>query len=250
MSENTPPLSPQCWSQLPNGDQIKDLIEQSLTPWWPKVFGYHMLSLGALSADLNMPELPIGRRFSLFDGEGATIRADFTALPIQNGVIDAVVMNMLLEFETDPYKMLRETDRVLISGGYLFILGFNPLSPAFLGKLLPKYQQLLPWCGRFFMPSRVKDWLGLLGYQVISDERFLYHHLLSDLRTQSIWQETLKAWLPSTGSMYLIVARKLESPLTPIQDKRKVRRAQWATAPSAGRNEHFNTAKKRITPKD
>lgn len=241
MSENTPLLSPQSWTQLPNGEQIKGLIEHTLTPWWPKVFGYHMLSLGALSADLNMPELPIGRRFSLFDGDDAEVRANFTALPIQNGVIDAVVMNMLLEFETDPYKMLRETDRVLISGGYLFIIGFNPLSPAFIGKLLPKYQQQLPWCGRFFMPSRVKDWLGLLGYQVISDERFLYHHLLSDLRMESIWQDALQAWLPSSGSMYLIVARKLESPLTPIQEKRKVRRTQWATAPSAGRNGHLST---------
>ncbi len=244
MSENTPLLSPQSWSQLPHGEQIKGLIEHTLTPWWPKVFGYHMLSLGALSAELNMPELPIGRRFSLFDGDGAAVRADFTALPIQNGVIDAVVMNMLLEFETDPYKMLRETDRVLISGGYLFIIGFNPLSPAFMGKLLPKYQQQLPWCGRFFMPSRVKDWLGLLGYQVISDERFLYHHLLSDIREESIWQDALQAWLPSSGSMYLIVARKLESPLTPIQEKRKVRSTQWATAPSAGRSEHYKTDQK------
>lgn len=59
-------------------------------------------------------------------------------------------MSMLLEFETDPYKLLRETDRVLISGGYLFIIGFNPLSPAFMGKLLPRYQQKLPWSGRFY----------------------------------------------------------------------------------------------------
>ncbi|WP_394393176.1 class I SAM-dependent methyltransferase [Shewanella woodyi] len=240
MPDNAQSLSPQLWSQLPCGDQIKSLIEHTLTPWWPKVFGYHMLNLGALSAELDMPDLPIGRRFSLFDGEGASIRAEFTALPIQNSVIDAVVMNMLLEFEPDPYKLLRETDRVLISGGYLFIIGFNPLSPAFIGKLLPKYQQQQPWSGRFFMPSRVKDWLGLLGYQVISDERFLYHHLLSDIKSESIWQDALQAWLPSSGSLYLIVARKLESPLTPIHEKRKVRQTQWTTAPTAGRSEHFN----------
>lgn len=244
MPENTIPLSLKCWSQLPNGEQIKRLVEDTLMPWWPKVFGYHMLSLGELSAELKMPELPVARRFSLFDGDGAALRADFTALPIQNGVIDAVVMSMLLEFEIDPYQLLRETDRVLISGGYLFIIGFNPLSPAFMGKLLPKYQQQLPWNGRFFMPSRVKDWLGLLGYQVISDERFLYHHLLSDLKEKSIWQDALQAWLPSSGSLYLIVARKLETPLTRIHEKRKVRQTQWATAPSAGRNQHCNTEHK------
>jgi len=192
-----------------------------------------MLSLGALSAELDMPELPIGRRFSLFDGEGASLRADFTQLPLQNGVIDAVVMNMLLEFEADPYQLLRETDRVLISGGYLFIIGFNPLSPAFIGKLLPKHQEEYPWCGRFFTPSRVKDWLGLLGYRVVADERVLYHHLLTDIGNKSIWQHALQAWLPSTGSVYIIVARKIESPLTPIHKRGKVRRPNWATAASA-----------------
>lgn len=228
-------LVPRTWSQLPNGEKIKASVERELESWWPRVFGYHMLSLGPLSAELKMPGLPVGRQFSLFDGDGASLRAEFSALPIQNGVIDAVVMNMLLEFEHDPYKLLRETDRVLISGGYLFIVGFNPLSPAFIGKVLPKYQDKLPWCGRFFTPSRVKDWLGLLGYQVVADERIIHHHLLSEIRQQSIWQNALKAWLPGTGSVYLIVARKLETPLTRIHARQKVRQPNWTAAPTAGR---------------
>lgn len=233
--ENTSVIAPQRWPDLPNGESIQSQVEQVLQPWWPRVFGYHMLKLGPLSADLSMPGLPIGRQFSVFDAHDASLRANFNALPIQNGVIDAVVMNMLLEFETDPYKLLRETDRVLISGGYLFIVGFNPLSPAFIGKALPKFQDKLPWCGRFFTPSRVKDWLGLLGYQVLADERVIHHHLLSEITEESIWQHALKAWLPGTGSVYVIVARKLESPLTPIHDKQKMRQPKWATAPTAGR---------------
>ncbi len=228
-------LVPQHWSDLPNGDRMKQSVEQQLAPWWPKVFGYHMLSLGPLSSQINMPGLPIGRKFSMFDAAGASVRGEFNALPIQNGVIDAVVMNMLLEFEPDPYKLLRETDRVLISGGYLFIVGFNPLSPAFVGKILPKYQHKLPWCGRFFTPSRVKDWLGLLGYQVVADERIIHHHLLSEIDKESIWQHALRAWLPGTGSLYIIVARKLETPLTPIYEKKKMRQPNWTTAPTAGR---------------
>ncbi|QFU25289.1 class I SAM-dependent methyltransferase [Shewanella eurypsychrophilus] len=229
---------------------IKIQVEKELAPWWPKVFGYHMLSLGPLSADLSMPGLLIGRQFSVFDDHDASLRAQYNALPVQNGVIDAVVMNMLLEFEPDPYKLLRETDRVLISGGYLFIIGFNPLSPAFIGKVLPSFQEKLPWSGRFFMPSRVKDWLGLLGYQVVADERVIHHHLLSEIAQESIWQHALKAWLPGTGSVYLIVARKLETPLTPIHEKQKVRQPNWTTAPTAGRtsinksqNQHYKSLK-------
>lgn len=84
----------------------------------------------------------------------------------------------------------------------------------------------------------MKDWLGLLGYQVLADERLLYHHLMSDIVVDSIWQHALQAWLPSSGSVYIIVARKMESPLTPIHEKQKVRQPNWATAPSAGRNSH------------
>ncbi|WP_076413904.1 class I SAM-dependent methyltransferase [Shewanella sp. UCD-KL12] len=234
-------LVPQSWPDLPNGERVKRTVELQLAPWWPKVFGYHMLSLGPLSAQLDMPGLPVGRTFSMFDGQGASVCADFNALPIKSGVIDAVVMNMLLEFESDPYKLLRETDRVLISGGYLFIVGFNPLSPAFVGKILPQFQNKLPWCGRFFTPSRVKDWLGLLGYQVVADERIIHHHLLSEIEKESIWQHALKAWLPGTGSIYIIVARKLETPLTPIYGKQKMRQPNWTPAPTAGRTSLDNT---------
>lgn len=238
-------LVPRMWSQFPNGEKIKGSVEQELKSWWPRVFGYHMLCLGPLSAALDMPGLSIGRQFSLFDDDGASLRAEFNALPIQNGVIDAVVINMLLEFEHDPYKLLREMDRVLISGGYLFIVGFNPLSPAFIGKIIPKYQDQLPWCGRFFTPARVKDWLGLLGYQVVADERIIHHHLLSEIRSESIWQNALKSWLPGTGSVYLIVARKLETPLTPIHERREVRQSNWNPVPTAGRTSLKNAMRQK-----
>jgi len=229
---------PQQWEDLPNGEALQQAVAEQLAPWWPRVFGYHLLKLGPLSAALSSMASPVAHHFSLASHQEASMIGELANLPLQNGVIDAVVMSLLLEFEPDPYRILRETDRILIAGGYLFIVGFNPLSPAFLGKLWPKYQERLPWNGRFFMPSRVRDWLGLLGYQVVSDERLVYHPLMGELSDGRILQQTLASWLPSAGSLYLIVARKLESPLTPIRDKRKVLQPQWTTAPSAGRSGH------------
>ncbi|WP_394201926.1 class I SAM-dependent methyltransferase [Shewanella waksmanii] len=227
-----------CWQDLPNGIVIQESIEERLAPWWPKVFGYHMLSIGPLSQQIEKPQLPIGKEFSLAPKSLVSVVGDYHHLPIQSSSIDAIVSSFLLEFDSDPYQLLRESDRVLIAGGYLFIIGFNPLSPVFTGKLFPAYQTKVPWCGHFFRPSRVKDWLGLLGYQVLADERLLYHHLMTEVHVGSIWQHALEAWLPSSGSVYIIVARKLESPLTPIQEKQKVRQPNWATAPTAGRNTH------------
>jgi len=240
VSYNRTVRKPEQWEDLPNGCALQQAVADKLADWWPRVFGYHLLKLGPLSAEISSMASPVAHHFSLCSAPNASLMGDFCHLPLQNGVIDAVVMSLLLEFEADPYRILREIDRVLIAGGYLFIVGFNPLSPVFLGKLWPKYQDDLPWCGRFFMPSRVRDWLGLLGYQVVSDERLIYHPLIGELSSGRFLQHTLASWLPSAGSLYLIVARKLESPLTPIRDKRKVRQPNWATAPTAGRTGHLS----------
>lgn len=232
---NTRVFPPQNWGELPNGEFIRFTVEQALAPWWPRIFGYYLLNLGALSATMDKTGLSIQNEYSLYDADTADIMAELTNLPIQNSAIDAVVMNFLLEFNTDPYRLLRELDRVLIAGGHLIIVGFNPISPLFLGKLLSNYQDTLPWSGRFFTPYRVKDWLGLLGYQVVCDDRVIHHHLLKRItKNNGLWQQGLKSWLPNSGSIYVIVARKLEVPLTPLQQKKAIKQPKWTTA-TAGR---------------
>lgn len=235
MSRNEKPYQ---WHQLPCGDEIQLAVEQQLANWWPRIFGYHLLKLGPLSHQVSSLHCNIARHFSIHDGEGASIIADPHHLPLNSGSMDAVLMSFLIEFEQDPYRLLREVDRVMISGGYIFICGFNPVSTAFVGKLLPKYQTKLPWSGQFFMPARVKDWLGLLGYQILQDERFIYHPLIGDITQGTWWQNRVERWLPGIGSVYLIVARKMESPLTPIREKKKARAPQWAPASTAGRTGH------------
>ncbi|QSX31578.1 methyltransferase domain-containing protein [Shewanella cyperi] len=228
-------LSPAHWQQLPAQPMLQHAVERALSAWWPRVFGYHLLKLGPLSSHLDSRACTIAHQIRIHPGDNAGLVADYGQLPLKNACIDAVLMNMLLEFEPNPYQILRETDRVLISGGYLFIIGFNPLSTAFMGKLLPRYREQLPWCGHFFLPSRIRDWLGLLGYQVLADERFFYHPLIGSPDRFGFWQESLEAWLPGAGSLYMLVARKLDSPLTPIMEKRRVRQPKWSTATTAGR---------------
>lgn len=231
----TEACSPLSWLEFASGDQLKTELEARLNLWWPRLFGYHLLKLGPLSAEINSLQCQINYHFSLFETEGGAIQASTKDLPLQNSSIDTVLMNSLLEFEQDPYRVLREVDRVVVSGGHIILSGFNPVSPIFFGKLLPQFQNVAPWCGHFFMPSRVKDWLGLLGYQILSDERLVYHHLLTEYPGKIAWHNQLEKWLPSTGGIYLIVAKKVDTPLTPIRDKQKVKSTNWSTAPSAGR---------------
>ena len=58
----------------------------------------------------------------------ADVVARPSQLPIANGAVDAVLLPHTLEFETDPYAVVREADRVLAGEGQLLVLGFRPLS--------------------------------------------------------------------------------------------------------------------------
>ncbi|MEM8266511.1 SAM-dependent methyltransferase, partial [Morganella morganii] len=43
---------PQSWAELPWGEYYREALERQLQPWWPKLFGFHLLKMGMLSAEL------------------------------------------------------------------------------------------------------------------------------------------------------------------------------------------------------
>ncbi|MBK6597928.1 MAG: methyltransferase domain-containing protein [Proteobacteria bacterium] len=54
--------------------------------------------------------------------------ARLSQLPIANAAVDAVLLPHTLEFEHDPYAVVREADRVLAGEGQLLVIGFRPWS--------------------------------------------------------------------------------------------------------------------------
>ena len=85
--------------------------------------------LAAASLALARAKHDGGRTIRFFKPQ---MRSDVTArlsqLPIANGAVDAVVLPHTLEFETDPFAVVREADRVLAGEGHLIVLGFRPWS--------------------------------------------------------------------------------------------------------------------------
>ncbi|WP_051202247.1 methyltransferase domain-containing protein [Ferrimonas senticii] len=213
------PLTPLShWQQLPNGDWLQQQVAASLDEWWPKLFGYHLLKLGSLAAELPSSASPITHQISL-DPQAGGVRAQLDALPFRQASIDVCVASFTLEFRQDPHRLLREIDRVIISGGHLLLLGFDGFSPLLLGQLLPQQRQRPPWNGRLFSSMRVEDWLGVLGYSVISKQWLTQHSFLGSPERFGAIRHCFEQWLPNFGSVYLIVARKMDSPLTPIRQK-------------------------------
>jgi SAM-dependent methyltransferase len=145
-----------------------------------------------------------------------TVTADPYELPFLEKSFDVVLMTHLLDYCNDPHRLLREVDRVMIDDGYLIVTGYNPISLTGVSSLLPWNKHHLPWSGRMFTPNRIRDWLGLLNYQVIHTDCYaVFPHRIPLLGT---WLEnSIGERLQLFGSLYFIVARKRTYPLKPIK---------------------------------
>ena len=221
------PKSPEQWQELPNGDYIKQVLSAELETWWPKFFGYHLLKIGALSGCIATESSTIKHQVKLAPSSKSTdVIADIDDLPLLEHSVDVCLLAHALEFTVDPHHVVREADRVLIPNGYLVITGYNPFSFAGLNKLIPFRRQQLPWNERFFSPLRVKDWLHLMGYEILSDSRHI-HSMLAKTSNPGVvgqtWQQLCDNFFSRLGSIYIIVAKKRQHPLTPIKPKWRIR---------------------------
>ena len=221
------PHYPQSWLDLPNGQLILDEINNVIEPWCAKFFGYHLLKIGSLSCAVNTQTSPINHQVSLSHLSGAEdIVADMDDLPLLKHSVDVCILSHALEFSLDPHHVVREANRVLIPDGYLVLTGFNPFSLAGLNKINPLHCRKTPWNERFFTPMRVKDWLHLMGYEILADERRLHSTLTGKVNQGKMvhhWRDFAQHFLSGIGSIYIIIAKKRVLPLTPIKPKWKMR---------------------------
>jgi len=218
------PNCPENWYELPMGEVIESAINETISHWTPKFFGYHLLKLGALSGQIDCHLSPIKHQVTVAHcRDKSSVIGDIDDLPFVGHSIDVCILGHALEFSIDPHHVLREANRVLIPNGYLVITGYNPFSFVSLNKLVPYRRSQTPWKEHFFAPMRVKDWLELMGFEILEDKRLLHSTLAGNVKQNEIgkfkklWQKLAMDYLPSMGSIYFIVAKKRVHPLTPIR---------------------------------
>lgn len=225
------PHYPKSWQELPNGAAILSAIEERLQPWWQKFFGYHLLKIGALSDSVNTSDSPIKHQVTCClnkcdEHQKARIIGELDDLPLLEHSVDVCLLSHALEFSLDPHHVIREANRVLIPNGYLIITGFNPMSLAGANRAIPYRKKQTPWNEHFFSPMRVKDWLHLMGFEILNDERFLHSSLVGKMSEHAManyWRKFANNYLTSLGSVYVIIAKKRVLPLTPIKPKWQIR---------------------------
>ena len=208
-------------------------IEQSLyDEAVSDIFGYHAVQLG-------MPQLNalknsrIPHIFNTGNRVGEVL-CESAYLPFSDNCIDLVCLPHVLEFSENPHQTLREVERILVPEGHLMLTGFNPLSVWGLKKTLSN-QKGYPWRGHFFTLSRIKDWLALLGLELVSVKMAIYEWPVDDssllLRLEVMNRFGAKCW-PMLGANYFIVAKKRVVNLTLLKPNWKKSALKSAVAVS------------------
>ncbi|WP_410016297.1 class I SAM-dependent methyltransferase [Sodalis sp. C49] len=211
-----PIIAPTSWDDLPYGANYRRALETSLLPWWPKLFGFHLIKIGALSGDIDTSECAISHQVNVgIKGDNLDVIADPFQLPFANKSTDACLLAHTLSYTSDPHRLLREIDRVLIDDGWLIITTFNPVSLLGIGKLCPIVQRRQPYRSRMYTQMRLLDWLSVLNFEVMHRSRFQV------LPWRRRGGRLLSEHLPAIGCLSMIVARKRTFPLTlnPLKSK-------------------------------
>jgi len=211
------------WFSSPLGRDIAITEAAILDELLAEIFGYHLLQLSISEQDL-FTESPVGHKFKMGDSgfDGADVVGVVNELPFENDSIDVVLLQHLLDFYESPHPILREAARIVIPSGYLVVIGFNPWSLWGLPKLVPFLRQEIPWNTATIYPGRLMDWLTLLDFKI---DRALYGYynlpmrLARGLRLPDFSQGISRKINWPFGAIYVIVARKQVSSLTPIHPR-------------------------------
>jgi len=220
------------WYASPLGQMLAEAEQDELDKILPDLFGYHLLQLGSsetslLSASriLHKVVLDGHQKNEVFPSQINGLPED---LPIQPDCIDAVLLHHSLDLAMDPRQVLREAERILIPEGHLIILGFNSRSFWGLRHLINYKQDNVPWSYRFLSVHRVKDWLALLGLEITTIRYQFFRPpvgrkgISDQLKFIETWGQR---WWPFLGGVYLLVAKKKVSTLTPIKPRWRPRRS-------------------------
>lgn len=221
------------WCKSALGRRLVEVEEQELSRELHRIFGYHLVLVDPCCP---MESIRVSRILhqviqSSLPGEpeqAVSLVAKHEQMPWQTDSVDAFILPHVLEHSSNPHQTLRELDRCLVAEGHLIILGFNPWGLWGWRRFLSLGGTAAPWSLRFIGMAKLKDWLSLLGYDMV--ETRYYFSRLPWLRESKAgrfsWLDRLQRprW-SMLAACYLLVARKRIVTLTPIKPRWRPRRS-------------------------
>ena len=205
------------WLGRPPGSLILEAERGHLDRILPDLFGYHLVQVGQVAGSALLAGSRILNR-SVIDLDVDTWPSRYPvvcgsplALPIESDGVDVVLILHVLEFEEEPHKAVREASRVLAPEGHLIITGFNPWSLLGLWRLFLRTGGAPPWGGHFLAPGRIKDWLALLGFDLLVFDFHFFRPPFGSrrlLHRSAFLERRVVPWLSGFGAVYVVLARK------------------------------------------
>jgi len=210
------------------GTALLDQEQTALDAVLQDLFGYYLLQLGWVAPRDILAESRIRMRVVMDVDVPRGIGYPHAVampemVPVQGDSLDVVVLQHTLEFAKDPHVVLREVDRMLIPEGHVVIVAFNPWSLWGAWRLLRRRSKRYPWCGRFLSVTRMKDWMGLLGFDTVQVMPLFFRPPIGHegimRRLRFMDKLGTRGW-PILAGANIIVAQKRMATLTPIKLRR------------------------------
>ena len=197
------------WFATPQGQYLLAREQAFFDHAVVDIFGFNALQLGLPEHEfLRNSRMPL----HVMAGKevGVQVRLEANELPFECGSLDLVLLPHVLEFSTHPHQVLREVERVLLPEGHLIISGFNPRSLWGIRRAVGS-RMGYPWCGNFIALTRLKDWLALLGLEVVAGRFACYAPPLANpglLNRFHFMEPAGDRWWAICGGAYCLQAIK------------------------------------------
>lgn len=217
------------WAGSLVGRSVLAAEQAMLDALLPGIFGYRLVQIG-VTPQLSMHGgSAAGHRFVVSPCHPADRSPDDPGylcseahdLALATESADILLLHHVLDFDPEPHAVLREAVRVLISGGTVAVVGFNPLS--LLGLRRVFRGDALPWDAHFIGPGRLRDWMNLLDLQPQTLDFGYYRPPVehAGLLGNLLWMERVgqRLRLP-LGGFYIMTARKHPVGMTPLRPRR------------------------------
>ena len=117
-------VAPDRWGDLPWGELYRKALERQLNPWFTKMYGFHLLKIGNLSAEINCEACAVSHQVNVSaQGMPVQVQADPLHLPFADKSVDVCLLAHTLPWCTDPHRLftlMRQLD-------WLSLLNFEVL---------------------------------------------------------------------------------------------------------------------------
>ncbi len=197
------------WFATPQGSYVLAREQSYFDRTVSAIFGYNALQMALPEHDfLRCNRMPL--RLTAGHQAGNAVRLCCTELPFASGSLDLVLMPHVLEFAEHLHQILREAERVLMPEGSLIISAFNPRSLWGLHRALG-CRKGYPWNGHFINLPRLKDWLALLGFEVVGGRFAAYAPPFAQakwLERYAFMEAAGDRWWAVSGGVYFLHAIK------------------------------------------